>query len=157
MRGMLVRARVKQCRSSGDRSLLQHHTGGWDQNGDCYATTAEQALPNDLLCLIMDILAPNEQCRMSLANKALRQHFVATGLLAALDKALAARDAVNKELVSDTWQWGIAVRRQPVRPDSFRKDFDKLYGHVSICTAFKSIYRFHLVMNDKVQCPAESR
>ena len=125
--------------------------------GDFHATTAEQSLPDEVLCLIMDIVAPNEQCRMSLANKALRQHFVSTGLLLALNKALAARDAVNKELVSDTWQWGIAVRRQPVRPDSFWKDFNKIHGHVSICTAFKSIYRFHLVMSDKVQCPAESR
>lgn len=125
--------------------------------GNFHATAADQSLPNEVLCLIMDILAPNEQCRMSLANKALRQHFVSTGLLLALDKALAARDAVNTQLMSDTWQWGIAVRRQPIRPDSFRKDFDKLYGHVSICTAFKSIYRFSLVMNDKVQCPAESR
>ncbi len=128
--------------------------------GSCCTTAAEQAeqsLPDEVLCLIMEYLAPNDQCRMSLANKALRQHFVATGLLAALEKALAARDAVNRELVSDAWQWGIAIRRQPIRPDSFRKDFDKLYGHVSICTAFKSVYRFHLVMNDKVQCPAESR
>lgn len=124
------------------------------------ANSAGQSLTTDILCLLMDHLAPDEQCRMSLANKAMRQHFVAllfvSGFKEALDRALVARDAVNRALLSDTWQWGIAVRRQPVRKDSRRQDFDKLYDRRSYCTKFKSVYRFTLVMRDKVQCPQKA-
>ena len=125
--------------------------------GAHHAKTARQSLPTELLCMVMDHLAPDEQCRLSLANKAMRQHFVSSGLQGALDRALVARDVVNRALMSDTWQWGIAVRRQPIREDSFRREFDKLHDRRGYYTEFRSVYRFTLVMKDKVQCPTESR
>ena len=109
------------------------------------------SIPVEILRLVMEHLAPDEQCRMSLANKALRHHFVNSGLKAAVDRALYFRDAGNGALISDTWQWGIAVRRERSK-DSFRRDFEKLCGQHTSYVAFKSAYRFHLVMAERVQC-----
>ena len=118
--------------------------------GSVRAKVDSQCLPNELLCSVMELLPPDDQRNMMLANKALRQHFVAT-MKPAIDRAFAVREAANKALTSDTWQWEVAVRKQP-KEDCFTHDFEKLHGHQPSCKPPICGYRFHLVMTQKSRC-----
>ena len=102
------------------------------------ATAAGQSFPDVILYRFMELLAPDNQCRMSLANKALRRYFASSEFKAALDRALKLRDEVNGALISDSWQWRLAFRRH--REGSFTQ-----YGQPTSS----------LVMTDKVQCAPE--
>lgn len=118
--------------------------------GSVRAKTDLQILPNEVLCSIMELLPPDDQCNMMLANKALRQHFIIM-LKPAIDRAFAARKAANAALISNTWQWEVAVRKQP-KEDSFTHDFEKLHKHQPSCRARVCGYRLPLVMTQKSRC-----
>lgn len=99
----------------------------------------EQLLPDDIMLMIMDALPPEEACRMSVASKSLRQHYKLNITInlseAGLKRAMKNRDEANAALISDRWRWRIAVRSQPG----------------------ESAYKYHLVMQERIQCVTKTR
>ena len=107
----------------------------------------------------MELLPSEDQCKMMLANKALRQHFVST-MKSDIDEAFENRDESNAALVDDTVHWIFAVCKKP-RGGSvtheLSHEFKKLYGLQTPCTTYKSAYSLNMVLVNKPRCVPKRR
>ena len=117
----------------------------------------EQLFPYGIMWLIMDALAPEEACRMSLTSKSLRQNytFKFSNHKANLKRAIKLMNEVNAALISKTWRWKIAVRLQPGK-NSLRQGLKKPNSPLTPRAAAKGTYRYHLMVKE-IQCVTKSR